>query len=92
MVGYPNAILNLNSPTIPNLTKMADILDSYLFIQYYNGRDHSYSYGPDHSSTEPSQIKTLKCWVFERLQYSRLHCSLDFESCPKSVLQLSNLK
>ena len=34
MVGYPNAILNLNSPTIPNLTKMADILDSYLFIQY----------------------------------------------------------
>ena len=43
MIWYLNAILNLNSPAIPNLTKMASVLVSYVLVQFWNGQDHSKS-------------------------------------------------
>ena len=42
MVWYLYAILNLNSPTIPNSIRMAAILDSCVLDQFWNGWDHSY--------------------------------------------------
>ena len=66
MIRYLNAILNLNSPTIQNPTKMASILDSLLVVRFWNGQNHIY--GTDHSNTEPFYIwmstrSVLKIWM-----------------------------
>ena len=39
----------------------------FVFVRFWNGRDHSYrySYGPDHSNTEPFENRLSKRLVFE---------------------------
>ena len=54
--------------------QMATILDSYVLVPFWNGRDYGYicSYGPDHSNTKPSQIQILKRLDFEWALNSRV--------------------
>ena len=55
--------------------------ESYVLVRFLNGWDHNYSYGPNHSKSEPSHYRTPKRSDFEwvrisDVRYSSPHCTV----------------